>query len=331
MSSEGSIAMLGPAVARPPRLARWLAWCIRVLIFWPLFTLWLFTLDFARAAIPGDIVGRMLLYELPFVLSWLCLLIAGLVLRYWRRAMGLRLACLLLWLAPLISICDSLLEHPPTHGLFVTLVAVLLVVLRSGTFHVAGFSAFLLGNPVLRDAYGLRLTGFFERHKLQTGLDADDADAADADAERNRSPAWLLVFCGFLMMPVLLLLPMLSWHEIAHDLYWRAHRDAWQCASLAFVAPPVVLAIGLVKYRHANWLRAAALLLIFYPLLVLAPDAAKLVIGPVPGLAAISGLPHLFGFLPGTAFAWIAYFRTAPDIRARYYGEPVAGVNVDVF
>jgi|GEM_PF-4181912 len=323
MSSEAGIVARGTAVARPPRLARWLAWCIRMLVLWPLIALWFFMVDFVQVKVQPEYFDRFLLSYVPFVLAWLCLTAAGLALRYWRRAMGLQLACLLIWLAPLISICDSLIKQPPSHGLAISSMRLALLVLQSGTLHAVGFTAFLLGNPRLRDAYGLHLTGF-EPQAAAGGIE-------EGEGGQFRPPAWLIAFCCFLLSPLLLLVPMLSQHHILYDLYWQAHPFGWQLACLAFVAPPVFLAIGLVKYRYAYWLNAAMLLLVSYSLLAVLPDLASLPGWHVPAFDAIGKLPHLFGFEPLAAFAWAAYFRTAPDIRARYYGEPVAGVDIDVF
>ena len=51
----------------------------------------------------------------------------------------------------------------------------------------------------------------------------------------------------------------------------------------------------------------------------------------VPGLFTFCYLPRYFGFDLGTAFAWTAYFETAPEIRTRYYGEAEGKGIVDVF
>jgi hypothetical protein len=303
------------ASASGPRLGRWLAWLCYLLIGLAVMALLSLALDMAHFNSlhekPADVSSVLIGTLLPRAASWICLAGAGLALLFWRRPAGFRAALALLWLAPGIAIIHGSLRYGLDPDPLSAFGELQMRCLRAGVFHAAGCSAFLLGAPRIREAYGIKVP------------------AATVQRAGFRT-SWLGVFATFLALPSLALFPQIGQRlgGVATDM--MSVEAARQVVSLIVVVPLLTAAILLMKYRRWGFLRYAIVLLWLMLATVMIP-----LIAPHHGAERTPWhyaelLAWDFGFDLITAYAWTAYLLTAPRVR-ELYPRPAEAVDVEAF
>jgi hypothetical protein len=234
-----------------------------------------------------------------------CLPLAWLALLFWRKPAGFYFAFLSISLAPVVLICDRLLHVEAGVAPDVAVCQLLFIILRSGVFGAVGCAAFLLGVPGIQQAYGLLPAS--ERSLSMV----DDTGVAQTGALAS----WMKVFCLFLLLPLLSLIPVVGNSISETDASWMGAETTRQMVCLAFALPLLVTVIILVKYRHPIGIRFAVVSLWLVPFAAALLSAAPLLVSSyfwsITDCGYIGLLPQYFGFDLIAALAWTAYLRKA--------------------
>jgi cell division protein FtsW (lipid II flippase) len=307
------------AIASGPRLGRWLAWLCYVLIGMSLVILLSMAIEVSKIDWQRDkpaVVSQWLLASLlPRAASWACLTLAGFCLLFWRRPPGFRTALALIWLAPFMAIIHSSLHYGLDPDPLSAIGELLMRCLRGGVFHAAGCTAFLMGAPRIRAAYGIAVT------PKQVAM------PVTAAAWR---PSWLGFLAVFLVLPSLALFPQIGQRLGGVAMDMMSVEAARQVVCLIVVVPLLTAAILLMKYRRWRHVRSVIVLL----WLMLATHAIAMIV-PHHGAERTPWhyaelLAFNFGFDLIAAYAWTAYLLTAPRVR-ELYPRPAEAVDVEAF
>jgi hypothetical protein len=281
---------------------RWLAWLSWLLIIVGVARLWADILFIARNHSDPFTIR----FIAPRAFAAACLPLAGLALLFWRKPAGFYFAFLSISLAPVVLICDRLLHVQAGVAPDVAVSQLLFIILRSDVFGAVGCAAFLLGVPDIQQAYDL----IPESDRSLSMV--DDAGVARACVLAS----WMKVFCLFLLLPLLSLIPVVGNSISEPDASWKGAEITWQMISLAFALPLLVTAIIQVKYRHPIGIKFAVALLWLIPftvaLSVVAPILAPSYFWSTSDCGYIGLFSQYFGFNLIAALAWTAYLRKAP-------------------
>lgn len=302
-----------------PRLGRWLVWLCYLLIGTALFSLASLAIGIYDLHLQvtdlDTVIKPVLKVYLPPMLAAVSPGLAGLALLAWRRAAGFKLALVFIWLAPAIAIAQEIGFYGFYRDPALAAGELLLDILHAGVFHAAGCTAFLLGVPRLREAYG-----------IATGQDRPVLPPSVLGFK----PSWLGVLCLFLCLPCLTILPQGDAQFGNTILRWGSLVLPRQIVNLAISAPLLVGAILLAKYRRWRQVQTAITLLWLTVLVLLVAEVLPGSPGRVSVWQYASLVFRYFGFNLITAFSWTAYLLTAPRVQAMY-PRPIEEVDVEAF
>jgi hypothetical protein len=308
-------------IASGPRLGRWLVWLCHLLIVTS--ALGLFSEIRSAAMInwrgSGDDFPFMIFFEvvlLPaFAIS--CHMIAGFALLFWRHPAGLHAAIIAIWIAPSLHLAQAILLSHQFHDASGLLGELLLSGLNGGFFNALACSAFILGSPRLRRAYGIALA-------------EDSKSMVGALPPSMMRISWIGCFCIYLCLPSLASFAPLARQFGDMPIVLGSLILPRSVVTTAVAVPFLAVALLLTKYRrHHHVIYAIVLLWLAVPL-PFAVAFVPLLAGPLSLWKHAAQLLQGLGFDLIAAYAWTAYLLTAPRVR-ELYPRPVEVVDVEAF